>query len=38
MAKEVSKRALNVFEQVKQTDENGNEFWSARDLSKCWAI
>lgn len=34
MAKEVSKRALNVFEQVKQTDENGNEFWSARDLSK----
>jgi len=34
MAKEVSKRGLNVFEQVKQTDENGNEFWSARDLSK----
>lgn len=34
MAKEVSKRELNVFEKVKQTDENGNEFWSARELSK----
>jgi len=34
MAKEVSKQTLNVFEQIKQIDENGNEFWSARDLSK----
>ena len=24
----------NLFEQIKQTDEKGNEFWSARDLSK----
>ena len=23
-----------VFEQIKRTDENGNEYWSARDLSK----
>lgn len=23
-----------VFEQIKHTDENGNEFWSARDLAK----
>ena len=34
MAKEVSKRALNVFEQIKQTDENGNEFWGARQLAR----
>jgi len=24
----------NLFEQIKKTDENGNEFWTARDLSK----
>jgi DNA-damage-inducible protein D len=24
----------NLFEKIIQTDENGNEFWSARDLSK----
>ncbi len=23
-----------VFEQIKRTDENGNEFWSARDMAK----
>ncbi len=34
MAKEIIKTALTVFEQIKQTDSNGNEFWSARDLSK----
>jgi DNA-damage-inducible protein D len=34
MAKEISKQALTVFEQIKQTDENGNEFWSAHDLAK----
>jgi len=34
MTKEVSKQTLNVFEKIKQIDENGNEFWSARDLSK----
>ena len=34
MAKELSNRALNVFEQIKQTDENGNEFWGARKLAR----
>jgi DNA-damage-inducible protein D len=34
MAKEIIKTALTVFEQIKHTDNNGNEFWSARDLSK----
>ena len=34
MAKEISKQAMSVFEQIRQTDENGNEFWSARDLAK----
>ena len=26
-----------VFEQIKMTDEDGNEFWSARDLSRSGA-
>lgn len=34
MAKEIIKKALSLFEQIKQTDENGNEFWMARQLSK----
>lgn len=34
MAKEISKSGLSVFEQIKNTDENGNEFWMARQLSK----
>ena len=34
MAKEISKNTIPVFEQIKQIDENGNEYWSARDLSK----
>ena len=34
MAKEVSKQTLNVFEQIKQTDEQGNEFWGARQLAR----
>ena len=34
MAKEISKQALSVFEQIRQTDENGNEFWAARQLAK----
>jgi DNA-damage-inducible protein D len=34
MAKEIIKTTLTVFEQIKLTDNNGNEFWSARDLSK----
>lgn len=34
MKKEISKNNLSVFEQIKHTDENGNEFWLARQLSK----
>lgn len=34
MSTKKSKRNLPVFEQIKQADENGNEFWSARDLAK----
>jgi DNA-damage-inducible protein D len=34
MPNEVSKKGLTVFEQIKQTDENRIEFWSARDLAK----
>jgi len=29
-----SNQNLSLFEQIKQTDENGNEFWMARKLSK----
>jgi len=34
MAKEMTEQHHNLFEQIKQTDENGNEFWMARQLSK----
>jgi len=34
MEKVPSSTHIPVFEQIKQTDENGTEFWSARDLSK----
>jgi len=34
MAKEISKQALSVFEQIRQIDENGNEFWAARQMAK----
>ena len=34
MAKEITKQALSLFEQIKQTDENGNEYWAARQLAK----
>jgi DNA-damage-inducible protein D len=34
MAKELSKQHNSLFEHIRQTDKNGNEFWSARDLSK----
>lgn len=34
MKKEVIHQHNNLFEQIRQTDENGHEFWSARDLSK----
>ena len=29
-----NKQLASVFEQIKHTDENGNEFWSTRELSK----
>lgn len=34
MAKELTNPHHNLFEEIKQMDENGNEYWSARDLSK----
>jgi DNA-damage-inducible protein D len=34
MTKNLTKKVSSVFEQVKRIDENGNEFWSARELSK----
>lgn len=34
MAKQLSKRVLSIFEQIKQIDENGNEYWMARQLAK----
>lgn len=34
MKKDLSQQRLSVFEQIKQTDENGNEFWMARQLAK----
>jgi len=34
MSKEVTKSTRTVFEQIKRVDENGNEFWTARDLFK----
>lgn len=32
--KELTHQNLSLFEQIRQTDEKGNEFWNARDLSK----
>ncbi|HEX9509598.1 MAG TPA: DNA damage-inducible protein D [Puia sp.] len=34
MKKEIVKHTLSVFEQIKRTDEQGNEFWTARDIAK----
>lgn len=34
MKKELTNQNLSLFEQIRQVDENKNEFWSARDLSK----
>lgn len=34
MAKELTNQNLSLFEQIKQTDENGNEYWMARQLAK----
>lgn len=34
MADKISKQTQTVFEQIRRTDESGNEFWSARDIGK----
>jgi len=34
MSKELSNKNRPVFEQIKQVDKNGNEWWSARNLGK----
>lgn len=34
MANELSKKALSIFEQIRQVDEHGNEYWGARQLAK----
>ena len=34
MAKQISKPKTSLFEQIRHTDENGNEYWMARQLSK----
>jgi len=34
MANKLSKKAQNIFEQIKRIDEQGNEYWSGRDLAK----
>jgi DNA-damage-inducible protein D len=34
METQINKRLMSVFEQIKYTDENENEFWMARQLAK----
>lgn len=34
MSKELSKKHTTLFESIKEIDENGNEYWGARKLSK----
>jgi DNA-damage-inducible protein D len=34
MAKEIDKPKASLFEQIRQTDKSGNEYWMARQLSK----
>ncbi|KAK9663683.1 N-6 DNA Methylase, partial [Popillia japonica] len=34
MSGDIRKRGQNIFEQIKKIDDNGNEFWSARDMAK----
>jgi DNA-damage-inducible protein D len=34
MAKEILKQGNSLFEQIRKIDENGNEFWFARQLAK----
>jgi len=29
-----SQQGPSLFEQIRKSDDNGNEFWSARDLAK----
>ena len=34
MASELDRRELSIFEQIRRVNDNGNEYWSARDLAK----
>jgi DNA-damage-inducible protein D len=34
MMSEISKKHTTLFESIKEIDENGNEYWGARKLSK----
>jgi DNA-damage-inducible protein D len=34
MADKLSRQTKNIFEQIRQIDENGNEYWGARQLAK----
>lgn len=34
MNDKLSKQTQTIFEKIRRTDENGNEFWSARDIAK----
>ncbi|MCY1511132.1 hypothetical protein D9M68_455270 [compost metagenome] len=34
MTKKLSEKKSNLFEEIKQIDQHGNEYWRARDLSK----
>jgi len=34
MTKKIGKTTASIFEQIKRIDADGNEFWSARDLTK----
>jgi DNA-damage-inducible protein D len=33
-SKKITNHVHSIFEQIKRIDENGNEYWSARDFSK----
>ena len=34
MANELSNKPESIFEQIRQIDERGNEYWGARQLAK----
>jgi DNA-damage-inducible protein D len=36
MTNELSKQEHSLFEQIRKVDDNGNEYWSARDLAKAF--